>query len=275
LAVFSQEGLVSVSIKTLLFRQPFLGKDMIATCLNTNSYDISTSDAQTVEATFSLELRRGLPAGEVDRRIARANRASDVGARTLAFYLVDLAERGAHQELGFHSVEQYAQMRYGIQPSTTREYLAVGRALEELPETDEALCQGHLLWSQARLIARVGTPETEAAWVEWAVGKTVREIEAQVRKREKGELPTDPARRRIHTTKVKVEARFNVVQLQMWNNAKAKLEAETGRPASDAELMLEAAKLLLETRPDGTVPGRTPVNDSHFSEGTSSRGRPG
>jgi hypothetical protein len=46
--------------------------------------------------------------------------------------------------------------------------------------------------------------------------------------------------------------------------ARAKLEAEEGRPVSDVEMMLAAATLLLETRPDGSVPGRSAVNDSHY-----------
>ena len=39
----------------------------------------------------------------------------------------------------------------------------------------------------------------------------------------------------------------------------AKLQAETDRPVSDTELMLEMATQLLATRPDGSVPGRTPA----------------
>ena len=42
------------------------------------------------------------------------NRAGDIGARALAFYRVDMADRGARQELGFHSVVQYAETRFGI-----------------------------------------------------------------------------------------------------------------------------------------------------------------
>ncbi len=211
-----------------------------------------------------LELRRGLCPHEVDRRIAAATRASDVGARALAFYLLDLAERGAQQALGFHSILHYAHVRYGLEHRTTREYLSIGRALEELPEIERAFGQGRLLWSQVRLLARIATAETESEWVEWSAGRTVREVEAQVRIRRKGERPADPARRRIHATKIAVEARLDAVQWEVWTSARAKLEAETGRPVDDAELMAHAAKLILTTRPDGSVPGRTPVNDSHF-----------
>ncbi len=228
------------------------------------TYQLHSRDVDRTSQTIAIQLRGGLPAAEVDQRVALANRAGDIGARTLAFYLVDLADRGAHQELGFHSVVQYAETRYHIQPSTTREYLAVGRALDELPGIDEAFCTERLLWSQVRQLVRVATPQTESEWVTWAQGRTARQIAAEVRRRSKGERPTDPARRRIHTTTFKVEAKLNAVQLQIWNNARAKLQAETDRPVSDTELMLEMARQLLATRPDGSVPGRTPVNDSHF-----------
>lgn len=173
------------------------------------TYQLHSRDVDRTSQTIAIQLRRGLPAAEVDRRVALANRAGDIGARTLAFYLVDLADRGTHQELGFHSVVQYAEMRYHIQPSTTREYLAVGRALDELPGIDEAFCTERLLWSQVRQLVRVATPQTESEWVTWAQGRTARQIAAEVRRRSKGERPTDPARRRIHTTTFKVQATLN------------------------------------------------------------------
>jgi hypothetical protein len=234
---------------------------MIATRTDVKSTSVDTI---SVERTISLELKAGLSALELEKRIAQANRTGDIGARALAFYLVDMADRGAQQELAFHSVVQFAETRFGIQPSTTREHLAVGRALEDLPQIDQAFCEARLFWSQVRLLVRIATPETECTWIRWARGRTAREIAAQIRNRDKGDLPTDPARRRIHTTEFKVQGAFNVVELEMWNAARAKIEAETGAPVSDTEMMMQAARLLLETRADGSVPGRTPVNDSHF-----------
>ncbi len=216
------------------------------------------------EFTISLELRHGLAAEEADRRLGAANRAGDLGARVVSFYLVELADTGGYQEFGFRSVVDYAADRFGIRPSTTREYIATGRALLDLPLIDEAVCDGRLFWSQARLLARIATPETEAAWLQWATERTIRQIEAQIRNRDKGQLPTDPAKRRIHSTAYKVEGRFSAVQYELWNNARAKLEAESDRVVSDSEMMLEAAMLLLGTEPDGSVAGRTPVNNEHF-----------
>ncbi len=58
---------------------------------------------------------------------------------------------------------------------------------------------------------------------------------------------------------------MNPLQWAKWNTARAKLEAELGRPVSDTEMLEEMSDLLLSTRADGTVPGRMPVNDSHYT----------
>ena len=121
------------------------------------------ADASGAEVTISAELRRGLGAREADRRLAAGNRAGDMGARIVSFYLVDLADRGGHQEFGFHSVLDYAETRFGIQRRTAREYMAVERALSELPLIDEALCEGRLFWSHGIdcVHARAATPTTD------------------------------------------------------------------------------------------------------------------
>lgn len=222
------------------------------------------TEAAPPASPITIELQAGLSAQEVDKRIARAHRAGDLAARALAFYLVDLAERGAHQELGFHSIIQYAEVRYHISPRTTRSYLLVGRALEELPAIDRALAEGRLFWTQARELVRVATPETEDAWIGAARGLSARQLAAAVSVRRKGERPGDPARRRIRNASFKVPGRLNALQWAKWNSARAKLEAELGRPVSDDEIHEHLIDLLLSTRPDGTVPGRIAVNDSHY-----------
>ncbi|MCH7797720.1 MAG: AAA family ATPase [Planctomycetes bacterium] len=216
--------------------------------------------------TFELPLKLvgGLAAEEADRRVAMAVRAGDVGARSLAFYLADFADRGVYQQLGFHSVELYAETRYHIRPSTTRQYVATGRALLELPGIDRAFRRGGLFWSQVRELIRVATPETEDEWVEFAKGRTARQIAAEVARRRKGERPADRRRRRIHETWFRPQGRMNAAQWAKWTTAREKLEAELDRPVTDAEMLEEAANLLLGSRPDGSVAGRTPVNDSHY-----------
>lgn len=214
---------------------------------------------------MEFELRTGLSTQEVEGRLHEGRRAEDVGARVVSYYLADMRQRGLHQELGFATAERFADTRLGMAPSTTRERIATSRALDELPALDRAFGARRLGWSVVRQLARIATPETEAAWASWAEHRTAREVARHTKSREKGQLPTDSARRRIHTSKFAVSAELDVVQWETWTNARTKLEAEQGCPLSDAEVLLEAANLVLQSRPDGTVPGRSAVNDSHFA----------
>ncbi len=105
---------------------------------------IATGPESVETFEIPLTLTGGLSAEEADRRVAVAVRTGDIGARALAFYLADLADRGAHQQLGFASIELYAETRYHIRPPTTRSYVATGRALRELPAIDLAFREGSL-----------------------------------------------------------------------------------------------------------------------------------
>ncbi len=225
---------------------------------------IATGPKSVETFEIPLTLTGGLSAEEADRRVAVAVRTGDIGARALAFYLADLADRGAHQQLGFASIELYAETRYHIRPPTTRSYVATGRALRELPAIDLAFREGSLFWTQVRELVRVATPETEDEWIAWGRGRSARRIAAQVARRRKGERPTDPSKRRISDVWFRPDGRMNAAQWAKWTTARHKLEAELDRPVTDAEMFEHAADLLLGSRPDGTVAGRTPVNDTHY-----------
>ncbi len=222
---------------------------------------MSSSEAA---AAWQVNLRAGLAPQEALRRLRAALRAGEVAARTTAFYLADIADRRAFLDLGSSSLKHFGEHQLGLAESTTREYVAVGRALPGLPHIDAAFAQGRLSWRQVKALIPIATPETESAWVEWSVGRTSRQVEKQARRREKGDLPTDPEKRRIHTVHQDVRGRLNPTQWELWRRCRAKLEAETGEALSDVDLLMEVARLVLETRPDGTVPGRTPVKDAHY-----------
>ena len=112
------------------------------------------------------DLVPGLGAQEIDRELRLADRETDVGNRRLAFYLADMDARGISQLLGFPTATAYAVKRLEMGRRHAQELIAAGRALEELPKTDEAFCDGRLNWSRVRLLTKIAVPETEAAWVE-------------------------------------------------------------------------------------------------------------
>src|SRR5262245_55789702 len=87
---------------------------------------------------------------------------------------------GVHGKLGFGTFVEYVERRFGCGPRETAERLRVARALEKLTTTAAKLCEGELSWSAVRELTRVVVPDTEQAWLQAAVGKTVRQIEKMV-----------------------------------------------------------------------------------------------
>jgi hypothetical protein len=73
----------------------------------------------------------------------------------------------------------------------------VARALSGLPRTAEALRTGEQSWSAIRELTRVVTAETEAEWLAYSRGRTVRQLERKVSLHQRGESPR-AARTQVH-----------------------------------------------------------------------------
>jgi hypothetical protein len=106
---------------------------------------------------------------------------------------------------GFGSLLEYMENAMGYAPHTAMERLRVARAIVELPLVAEALENGQLAHSAVRELSRVAIPETEAAWLEAARGKNLREIESMVSGHRPGDLPTDETEPRLHRRKITME----------------------------------------------------------------------
>jgi hypothetical protein len=91
-----------------------------------------------------------------------------------------LRHRG-HHELGFARLGDYARERLGISARELQSMATVSARLETLPHLGAAFMDGTLGWAQLRLLAAVAKPETEAAWLEVARGRTVRALAAVIR----------------------------------------------------------------------------------------------
>jgi hypothetical protein len=120
------------------------------------------------------EMRTGLSAEEVRRRLSGAARRQETGQRVLAFYLVEMDARRLYQLTGHGSTVDYAERRLGLDRRRTAELLRVGRKLLELREVDRVFCEGRLGWVKVLVLARVAVPEHEAAWLERALALDAR-----------------------------------------------------------------------------------------------------
>ncbi len=85
-----------------------------------------------------------------------------------------------HFDLGFASIEAFVRERCGLGRRWAQGARCLARRLEALPELRTALARGHVSWSMAEVVARVATPETEAAWREACRHHTVRQMRGLV-----------------------------------------------------------------------------------------------
>ncbi|MBI5851572.1 MAG: hypothetical protein HZB39_11200, partial [Planctomycetes bacterium] len=136
---------------------------------------------------LAFTLVSGLVAEEIDERLRRTCRVTDLGNRATAFYLADLHVRGLHQVLGMPTTVAYAVRSLGMARRSARELLNAGLRLRELRVIDEAFADSRLSWSRVRRLCEVATPQTECAWLEKALVVTQDELDRLVRRARLGD----------------------------------------------------------------------------------------
>ena len=148
-----------------------------------------------------------------------------------------------HLRLGYASFAEYVGRLFGFAPRLVADKLRVAEALEELPDLAGALAIGELSWSAVRELVRVVTPVTEAAWLQAARGKTMRELERLISGLRPGDRPGDrpDAALRRHVLRFEVTGET----LATFREMMAKLRRDAGGPLDDDAALLQAARQVL------------------------------
>ena len=143
----------------------------------------------------------------------------------------------------------------------------MGRSLRRLERIDEAFQKGRLSWSKARLVCRVAEKQTQKAWIDHAESCNVRQLERDVARAQRGELPKEN-RGGLPELRFDICMRVNGLTFELWEKTKAKLaaeaDAELGQSPSEEEILRQLCIMALGTQPDGSIPGRKPVEDTLF-----------
>ncbi len=151
---------------------------------------------------------------EIDRQlrvIAKKRAGLDVEE---ARWLRDAEKLRIWRKLGFSTALEYLEDVFGYAPRTAMERLRVAKELGDLPELEVEVRNGTIPYSAAKELSRVMTRQTEAAWLERARGKNLRDIEELVAGHKKGDdpdAPKDPnlvARKRMLDLPPHVDALF-------------------------------------------------------------------
>jgi hypothetical protein len=117
-----------------------------------------------------------LSAEDVHRDNLTAFRVGNKARFLLNRGLLALYETGLYRALDYPTIIKYADVNFGFSGSQTYESLRVAEALRTLPRLTEAFRDGKTFWSAVREITRIAKPRTEETWINWAIGKTCRQL---------------------------------------------------------------------------------------------------
>ena len=203
------------------------------------------------QAEVSTALEEGLPLDELESRLLAAAKRHHLEERNIAYWLLEIEERGLHRERGFSSIGDYAMELVGIKPRKAQYLVFIASRLESLPRIRAAFDTGDLSWTKAREITGVANTETEGEWLEKAHRLSNRELEREVRQhagQTKGEFAT-------------VAISMPVEILEMWNDAYELAERLCGTELEKWQVLEPALAEFLGTHVPAAADAMDVAND--------------
>ena len=189
---------------------------------------------------------------EPDRQLrALAGRRAEADAQE-ARWIREAERLGTWRELGHATILAYLEAVLGYAPRTAADRLRVARALDELPQLAAELGAGRLHYTVARELARVASPATEAARIDRARGKNVREVQELVSGHRKGSRPTDAPDDDLRVREVSFELVPDVFALL--RETRLQIEREIGERLDDNALIEALCRRALETTTPASAP---------------------
>jgi len=139
------------------------------------------------------------------------------------------------RRLGYIHMSEYLERELGYGPQVASERLRVARELADLPLIEASLGDGALPYSAVRELTRIATAATETEWLDAARGKNLRQIEALVSGRKRGDRPCDPTNPDLVNRVVRLELSPPVFAL--FRQVQSALADEHGGRLDDSSLL--------------------------------------
>ncbi len=178
-------------------------------------------------------------------RLARG--AHQQAEYALATLLCELHHTRRYTERGHASVIAYGEAELDLTPRQKRDLVFVAKRLAALPALDEAFRTGRVGYTKAREVARIATPETDAAWTRRASETTNRALERQVAAAQRGDAPppdphAEPGPARVRVTVSMSAADADVLAAAF---ARLRLDGGFGTDVENGTLLAEMARRML------------------------------
>ena len=166
----------------------------------------------------------------------------------------EIMQRGLFRDLGYSSINQYAQLELGWSRTRTTDFIQLAQKLEKLPEVKRQVASGELGYTKAREVVKVADGQNEKQWLEVARDKSRRELEAEVKRAKRAAvekvqgqqslLPEPQARPVAVSSRVSLE--MSAEQLARYEVLWEQIRKRGGVPADQVEALLSVMAGFLE-----------------------------
>ncbi len=185
----------------------------------------------------------------------------DSAQQNAVLWFGEILSRKLYQDLGYSSINQYAQQALGFSRTRTGDFLQLCRKLDKLPAIKREVAEGKLGYTKARELAKVADQKNETEWLELAKSTSRRELEHEV-KRAKLEavnlaqgqtsLLPPPVKRPAAVIPVRISFEFTPEQFARYEALTEQLHKRGGAGGDKVEILLQAmGSLVAESAPRG------------------------
>jgi 5-methylcytosine-specific restriction endonuclease McrA len=195
------------------------------------------------------EFLTGQTAREADKAIKSSLKTMAKAKQCSVLWFDDINERKLYLDLGYSSINQYAEQELGFSTSRTGDYLQLCRSFKKLPTVKAKVKSGELAYTSARVLARVANEKNVDGWVEFAMNNSRRVLEREV-KRAKIEandksagqaslLPAQPKTRPAAVVPILVTQSLTPTQFARYEKLWEQIRKHKNAPADKVEALLE------------------------------------
>jgi len=192
----------------------------------------------------------GQSANEVHLALKSALKSMAEAEKCAVICFGEIMERKLYRELGYGSINQYAEVALGFSTRRTTDFVMLCKRLKKLPLVKKQVESGKLGYTAARVIAPVVDQTNESGWVDFALKHSRRDLEREVKRARKEAVDTAKGQRSLLPVPASRPAAVVPVRvsLEMTPTQFAQYEALWEQIDALLELMQSFAS---ETRPRG------------------------
>jgi len=211
------------------------------------------------------EFRSDQSANEVHSALNSALKALEKAQQCAVLWFGEILDRKLFLELGYSSINQYAERGLGFSTSRTGDFIMLCRRLKKLPMVKAKVESGELGYTAARVLAPIADKTNEEGWLEFALNNSRRDLEREVKRAKQeiidskaGQQPliTVPESRPAAVVPVRVTMEMSPTQFSRYEKLWEQMRKQGRAPADKVEAILEIMATYVsgsETSPRGEV----------------------